>query len=124
MTEKKFNLPRKREENQGERPSIKLRQEFLIVIFLDDVDPVLFIYARKSDPRGLTEVLFKYKQPSFDGLAGVRVHDAIRWSLVRVLVLQRKNYKEKYQSKVWKLQLITCTPLLKKGLKKFEHIFF
>ena len=25
--------------------------------------------VRKSDLRGLTEVLYKYKQPSFDGLA-------------------------------------------------------
>ena len=62
-------------------------KKFLIVIFLDEFDPVLFIYALKSDLRGLTEVLYKYKQPSFDGLAGVRVHAAIRWSWVRVLVL-------------------------------------
>ena len=62
-------------------------QEFLIVIFLDEFDPVLFICALKSDLRGLTEVLYKFKQPSFDGLAGVREHDAIRWSWVRVLVL-------------------------------------
>ena len=46
-------------------------KKFLIVTFLDEFDPVLFIYALKSDPRGLTEVLYKYKQPSFDGLAGV-----------------------------------------------------
>ena len=65
----------------------------------------------KSDLGSLTKVLYKYKQPSFDGLAGLKIHAAIRWSWV-------------YQSNDWKLQLITCTLLLKKGLKKFEHIFF
>ena len=42
-------------------------KKFLIVTFLDEFDPVLFIYALKNDLRGL----YKYKQPSFDGLAGV-----------------------------------------------------
>ena len=62
-------------------------KKFLIVTFLDEFDPVIFIYALKIDLLGLTEVLYKYKQPSFDGLAGGRVHAAIRWSWVRVLVL-------------------------------------
>ena len=66
-------------------------KKFLIVTFLDEFGPVLFIYALKRDLRGLTEVLYKYKQPSFDGLAGVRVHAAIRWSWVRVLVFIRKK---------------------------------
>ena len=45
----------------------------------------------KIDLLGLTEVLYKYKQPSFDGLAGVRVYAAIRWSWVLVLVFIRKK---------------------------------
>ena len=51
-------------------------KKFLIVTFVDKFDPVLLIYALKGDLRGLTEVL--YKQPSFDGLAGVKVHAAIQ----------------------------------------------
>ena len=71
-------------------------KKFLIVTFLDEFDPVLFIYALKSDPRGLTEVLYKYKQSNFDGLANARLHAAIRWSWVRVS--QEKNYNKVYQS--------------------------